>query len=118
MEPLCNGKMEGGCIIFGGWLKVIPTDGSKYAFCSYGGLGVGGWNHECSIYSIYSNIEDLYSHATRCMLVSGHALPDASIAGAATDCLFFDRNSTMIGIASIDMGIAALVGGSVEWKTK
>ena len=52
------------------------------------------------------------------MLVSGHALPDASIVGAATDCLFFDRNSTMIGIASTDMGIAALVGGSVEWKTK
>ncbi|RGS30184.1 hypothetical protein [Bacteroides cellulosilyticus] len=115
---LCNGKMEGGCIAFGGWLKVVPSDGGKYAYCSYGGLGVGGWNHECSIYSIFHRIEELYSNAVRCVLISGYALPDASIAGAATDCIFLDENFSMVGIASTDVGIAALVGGSVEWKTK
>lgn len=116
---LCNGKMKGGCIVFGGWMKIIPDTGDKYAYCAYGGLGVGGWNHECSIYSIYSDIQDLYSSSISCMLVSGHSLAgEDPMPAAATDCVFYDKHSTIVGIASTDAGVAALVGGTVKWKNK
>lgn len=115
---LCKGKMQGGCIIFGGWLKVIPSSGNKYAYCAYGGLGIAGWNHECSIYSIYTNIEELYKSAISCMIVSGASLPDDPMIGAATDCVFYDKHSNMVGIASTEAGVAALVGGTVKWKNK
>lgn len=115
---LCNGKMQGGCIIFGGWLKVIPDNGDRYAYCAYGGIGIGGWNHECSIYSIYPRIEELYRNAISCMIVSGSSLPDDPMIGAATDCVFFDSSSTIVGIASTDAGVAALVGGTVKWEKK
>lgn len=114
----CNGKMEGGCIVFGGWLKVIPDSGNRYAYCAYGGLGIGGWNHECSIYSIYPKIEDLYNSAISCMIVSGASLPDDPNLGAATDCVFYDSHSKIVGLASTDAGVAALVGGTVQWKNK
>lgn len=115
---LCNGKMKGGCIVFGGWLKVIPDVGDRYAYCAYGGLGVGGWNHDCSIYSIYTDIGDLYSNAISCMLVSGSSLADDPMIGAATDCIFYNNHSTIVGIASTDAGVAALVGGTVKWEKK
>lgn len=115
---LCNGKMKGGCIVFGGWLKVIPSSGNKYAYCAYGGLGVAGWNHDCSIYSTYTRIEDLYKSAISCMIVSGASIPDDPTTGAATDCLFFDSHSNIVGIASTEAGVAALVGGTVSWKNK
>lgn len=113
----CGGKMKGGCIIFGGWIKVIPDCGNKYAYCAYGGLGIGGWNHDCAFISIY-DIDELYDHAVSCMLCSGSSLPDDPIIGSATDCVFFDKHSKIVAIACTDAGVAALVGGTVKWKKK
>lgn len=118
MRYLCNGKMEGGCVIFGGWLKIIPDQGDRYAYCAYGGLGIAGWNHECSIYTTCDSIEELYSKAVSCMLVSASSHPESAIIGAATDCIFYDKHSNMVGIASTDAGVLAVVGGSVKWKKK
>lgn len=115
---LCNGKMSGGCIVFGGWLKVIPKDGSKYAYCAFGGLGVSGWDCECSIYSTCESLDKLYSSAVSCMIVSGASLPDDPAPGAATDCVFYDSGSHIVGIASSDTGVLAWVGGTVKWKNK
>lgn len=115
---LGSGKMEGGCIIFGGWLKVIPSSGAKYAYCTFGGIGVAGWNHSCTIISTFERIEDLYSNVETCMICSGSSLPDDTYIGAATDCILFDKSSNIVAVASTDAGIAALVGGSVTWKNK
>lgn len=115
---LGDGKMEGGCIIFGGWLKVIPSGGSKYAYCAFGGIGVAGWNHHCTIISTFERIEELYSNVDNCMICSGSSLPDDTYIGAATDCILFDKSSNIVAVASTDGGIAALVGGSVTWKNK
>ncbi len=117
-QYLCEGKMQGGCIVFGGWLKVIPNDGDKYAYCAYGGLGIGGWNHQCSIYSKSLTLPELYSQAISCMLVSGSSLPDDPVIGASTDCIFYDKHSSIIGIAGTSAGVLAMVGGTVTWKHK
>ena len=52
------------------------------------------------------------------MIVSGASLPDDPMIGAATDCIFFDNRSNIVGIASTEAGVAAMVGGTVTWKNK
>lgn len=125
-----EGEYSGGFIIFGGWTKIfdytIPegTWGHEL-YCSFEGLGVGGWNGHCylqipveGVFTVngveYQKPVNFYNNdpTTGWKYFLDHVISCMVTGDALTNFIFFDGSSNVVGHCYFeDGGVSLSIGG-------
>jgi hypothetical protein len=110
--------ISGGFILFGGWLNIYDTsNNNKDCYCSFGGLGAGGWGDNGTLDPCNINDSEtdwyswdyIYANVRRCMIES------TPVSGQII--ILMDSNSTILcSVNNLSTNAPYIGGGSARWK--